>query len=151
MGVHHLHTLVSTLEFFQHSFSAKGNDQEGCAMRSTRYSLFVLLTISVLCCFLTAQQTTPSVASSTVVPRLVNFSGKAVDEQGKPISGTAAATFAIYKDQEAGAPLWLETQNVTADKAGHYTAQLGASKPDGLPVDLFSSGDYDTKFYLIVF
>jgi hypothetical protein len=95
----------------------------------------------VLCCFLTAQQTTPSVASSTVVPRLVNFAGKALDEQGKPISGTAAATFAIYKDQEAGAPLWLETQSVTADKAGHYTAQLGASKPDGLPVDLFGSGE----------
>jgi hypothetical protein len=109
-------------------------------MRSTRYSLFVLLTISVLCCFSTAQQAT-SVASSTVVPRLVSFSGKALDEQGRPISGTSAATFAIYKDQEGGAPLWVETQNVSADKAGHYSAQLGATKPDGLPVEQFSSGE----------
>jgi hypothetical protein len=67
-------------------------------MRFTRCSLFVLLTISVLCFFSSAQQT-PSVASSTVVPRLVNFSGKALDERGNPISGTTAPTFAIDKDQ----------------------------------------------------
>jgi hypothetical protein len=110
-------------------------------MRFIRYSLFVLPTFSVLCFFLTAQQTMPSEASSTVVPRLVNFSGKAVDEQGKPISGTSAATFAIYKDQEGGVPLWMETQNISADKAGHYSAQLGATKSGGLPVELFSSGE----------
>jgi hypothetical protein len=55
--------------------------------------------------FSSAQQTTPSVASSTVAPRLVNFSGKALDERGNPISGTTAPTFAIYKDQQGGAPL----------------------------------------------
>jgi hypothetical protein len=110
-------------------------------MRSIRYSPFVLLTISVLCCFLTAQQVIASVASSTVVPRLVNFSGKAMDERGKPISGITAATFAIYNDQQGGPPLWMETQNVTVDKNGHYTAQLGATKPDGLAVELFSSGE----------
>jgi hypothetical protein len=60
-------------------------------MRSTRYSLFVLLMILVFCSFLNAQQPTPSAASAAVVPRLVNFSGKALDEQGKPISGTATA------------------------------------------------------------
>src|SRR5271170_5713668 len=109
-------------------------------MRFTRYSLLVLAMISLFGTFLTAQQT-PSVASLTVVPRLVNFAGKALDEQGKAISGTAATTFAIYKDQEGGAALWMETQNVSADKAGHYTVQLGATKPDGLPVDLFSSGE----------
>jgi hypothetical protein len=31
-----------------------------------------------------------------VVPRLVNFSGKAMDAQGKAVSGVAGATFAIY-------------------------------------------------------
>jgi hypothetical protein len=79
--------------------------------------------------------------SQPVVPRLVNFSGKAADSQGKPISGIAGITFAIYKDQYQGAPLWLETQNVQADAKGNYTVQLGATKPNGLPLDLFSSGD----------
>jgi hypothetical protein len=71
----------------------------------------------------------------------VNFSGKAADVQGKTITGIAGVTFAIYKDQTEGAALWLETQNVQADTKGNYTVQLGATKPDGLPLDLFSSGE----------
>lgn len=79
--------------------------------------------------------------SSATVPRLVNFSGKATDLQGKAISGIAGATFAIYKEESGGAPLWLETQNVAPDSKGNYTVQLGTTKPDGLPLDLFSSGE----------
>lgn len=48
-------------------------------------------------------------SGSTTVPRLVNFSGKATDAQGKAISGIAGGAFAIYKDQHEGSPLWLET------------------------------------------
>ena len=87
---------------------------------------------------LTAQTAEPT---SAVVPRLVNYSGKATDVQGKPVSGIAGITFSIYKAQEGGAPLWMETQNVTADSKGNYTVQLGASKSDGLPLELFSSGE----------
>jgi hypothetical protein len=72
---------------------------------------------------------------------LVNFSGTATDAQGRVISGIAGATFAIYKDQYEGSPLWFETQNIQADAKGNYTVQLGATKPDGLPLDLFSSGE----------
>src|SRR6202011_5396248 len=75
------------------------------------------------------------------VPRRGTFTGKAADAQGKPIAGIAGVTFAIYKDQYEGPPLWLEPQNIQADAKGNYTAQLGATKPDGLPLDLFSSGD----------
>ena len=84
-------------------------------------------------------QDSPSAASS--VPRLVNYSGKALDARNKALSGTVGVTFAVYKDQEGGAALWMETQNVTADAKGAYTVQLGATKPDGLALDLFSSGD----------
>jgi hypothetical protein len=93
----------------------------------------VLLSVS----FMHAQQT----ASSSAVPRFVNFSGKAADVQGKTITGIAGVTFAIYKDQSEGAALWLETQNIQADTKGNYTVQLGVTKPDGLPLDLFSSGE----------
>lgn len=80
-------------------------------------------------------------AESGVVPRLVNFSGTATDALGKPIAGVSGATFSIYKDQSGGIPLWLETQNVQADAKGKFTVQLGSTKPDGLPLDLFTSGE----------
>jgi hypothetical protein len=85
-----------------------------------------------------AQQ--PVSLPSTSVPRLVNFSGKAVDAQGKTITGIAGVTFAIYAEQSGSAPLWMETQNVQADTKGAYVVQLGATKPGGLPLDLFTSG-----------
>ena len=85
-----------------------------------------------------AQQPASS-STTTVVPRLLNFSGKAVDG-GKVITGVAGATFAIYTEESGGAALWLETQNIQADAKGNYTVQLGVTKPEGLPLDLFVSG-----------
>ncbi len=82
-----------------------------------------------------------SKAQSVIVPRLINFSSKATDAQGKPITGIAGLTFSIYKEQYEGAPLWMETQNVTADARGNYSIELGAMKSEGLPVELFSSGE----------
>jgi hypothetical protein len=94
----------------------------------------------IFCSLLNAQQPA-ALGSSAVVPRLVNFSGRAIDAQGKAVSGVAGVTFAIYRDQYEGAPLWMETQSVTADARGNYTVQLGATKPDGLPLDLFTTGE----------
>lgn len=79
--------------------------------------------------------------NTAVVPRLVNYSGKVVDAEGRPQSGIAGVTFSIYKDEYEGSPLWLETQNVMADNKGNYTIQLGATKSEGLPLDLFASGE----------
>ena len=107
-------------------------------MKSCKYSLAAFFSILALTGLLVGQQTTQS---SAAVPRLVNYSGKATDAQGKVVSGIAGITFAIYSEQEGGAPLWMETQNVTADSKGNYTVQLGASKSQGLPLDLFSSGE----------
>jgi hypothetical protein len=50
-------------------------------------------------------------------------------------------TFLLYKDQQNGAPLWMETQNVQPNKYGHYTVQLGSATSQGLPSDLFASGE----------
>src|SRR5204863_2817881 len=55
--------------------------------------------------------------------------------------GATSATFAIYDQEDALAPLWLETQSVTADDSGHYTVLLGSTKADGLPASIFSSGE----------
>jgi len=80
-------------------------------------------------------------SAGVVVPRLVNYSGKALDAQGRPLTGVTGVTFSIYKDQYDGAPLWLETQNMQPDSKGNYTIQLGATKPEGLPQELFTSGE----------
>jgi hypothetical protein len=93
----------------------------------------------VFCSLMSSQQTFS--ANQPAVPRRVNFAGKAVDVQGKAIAGIAGVTFAIYKDQYEGSPLWLETQNIQGDTRGNYTVQLGATQPEGLPLNLFSSGD----------
>jgi trimeric autotransporter adhesin len=79
-------------------------------------------------------------SATAMVPRLVNFSGKATD-QGKPVAGMVGITFSIYSAQENGAPLWIETQNVQPDAKGNYTVQLGAATSEGLPLSLFSSGE----------
>jgi len=88
----------------------------------------------------TQAATTAGSTASTVVPRLVQFSGTVTDASGRPAAGTVAITFSLYTLQDGGAPLWSETQTVVLDSQGHYTAFLGAASPDGLPLDLFTSG-----------
>src|ERR1700680_2353266 len=107
-------------------------------MKLNKFWLSMFLAISMFCSLVAAQQ--GATTSSATVPRLVNFSGKAADAQGKPISGIAGVTFAIYKNQYEGAPLWLEPQNVQADTKAKYTVHLGGGKSEGLPLELFSSG-----------
>jgi hypothetical protein len=70
---------------------------------------------------------------------LIKFSGVAKDESGNLITGVVGITFSLYKDQEGGMPLWTETQNVQADATGHYTALLGSSAADGVPLSLCSA------------
>src|SRR5208283_5712268 len=77
--------------------------------------------------------------TASALPRLVRFSGVAKDLNGNPLTGVVGITFALYTEQTGGAPLWLETQNVTADSNGHYTTLLGSTKPAGLPADLFTT------------
>jgi hypothetical protein len=83
--------------------------------------------------------TNSGAAANRAVPNLVRFSGTAKDSNGKPLTGVAGITFALYANEQGGAVLWMETQNVQADASGHYTVSLGANKP--LPVEVFSSGE----------
>jgi len=85
---------------------------------------------------------TPVAASaSTPVPSLVPYSGVAVAADGKALTGEAGITSQIYKDEVGGEALWTETQTVAVDPTGHYQVQLGATNPNGLPSDLFATGE----------
>jgi trimeric autotransporter adhesin len=103
-------------------------------------TLLYLMTLS-FASLLQAQQPASAAAPAAPGPRLVNFSGRATNPRGQSISGAVGVTFAIYKDQYDGAPLWLETQSLIADARGNFTAALGATQPEGLPLTLFSSSE----------
>jgi YVTN family beta-propeller protein len=83
--------------------------------------------------------TLPALAQNSV-PMLVNYGGVLRDSNSRPLSGAAGVTFLLYKDREGGAPLWMETQNVTPDAKGRYTVTLGENSSEGLPAYLFADG-----------
>ncbi|MGO9275186.1 MAG: hypothetical protein ACLQOO_33955 [Terriglobia bacterium] len=104
----------------------------------------------VLVCLLCAE--TLWAQQPSAVPRLIKFSGQinpqiAQITQNKDneraVSQSAtmvAVTFSLYELQEGGGPLWSELQKVQLDEQGRYTVLLGATQPEGLPLDLFTSG-----------
>lgn len=82
-----------------------------------------------------------AVQSSASVPRLVRFSGEIKIPSGRQANAGVSVTFALHKEQEGSESLWMESQNVQLDTNGRYTVLLGASSPDGLPVEVFTSGE----------
>jgi len=75
------------------------------------------------------------------VLRLMKFSGALRDRTGNARTGAVGLTLALYKDQQGGSPLWLEVHNAQLDEQGRYTVLLGSTKSEGLPLELFSSGE----------
>jgi hypothetical protein len=86
-----------------------------------------------------AAQTTPP-ATSASFPRVIRISGTLPMPAGVP-SSPQAVTFAIYTDETGGTPLWQETQTVIVDRTGAYSALLGSTMPDGLPLEMFTTKD----------
>lgn len=83
-------------------------------------------------------------AQSTVTSnpaRLFNISGVLRPADGQPLTPVELVTVAIYADESGGTALWQDTQTVTTDGAGRYTLLLGATLPEGVPPDLFASGE----------
>lgn len=81
-----------------------------------------------------------SSVSSVSAPRLITLSGTFRPAEGQPI-GHETVTFAIYADEVGGTPLWQETQVVEPEAGGRYTVLLGATPPDGVPSEIFASGE----------
>lgn len=109
-----------------------------------RTSVGVCFCLLLICCAVLVSAQQPVItgnSSNAVVPSLVSFSGVLTDVNGKLLTGVVGVTFALYKDSQGGAPLWLETQNVYPDKTGHYKVLLGATSSSGLPADLFVAGE----------
>ena len=107
-----------------------------------RRRMVVLLSLAVLICLATqAVAQNSSTRNGSAVPKLISYSGVLKDASNRAITSTTGITFLIYKDEQGGAPLWMETQNVNPDHSGHYTVQLGAANAHGLPSDIFQNGE----------
>ena len=78
---------------------------------------------------------------SISVPRLIKFSSVFQPADGQPPATIEVATLSIYAEQEGGVALWQEIQTVAVDTTGRFTVLLGASHPDGLPLEVFASGE----------
>ena len=104
------------------------------------------IAVVVSCLFaapaLCAQQSASSSAATvTSVPRVMRVTGTFVPATGLPPAPVETITLAIYAEATGGAPLWQETQTVAVDAEGRYSLLLGATQPEGLPLELFASGE----------
>ena len=107
-----------------------------------RITVCVCAFLLLACCVLPmAAQQPVATSANAAVPPMVNYSGVLTGANGKSLTGTVGVTFSLYKDSQGGAPLWTETQNIQADKAGHYSVALGATSTQGLPANIFASGE----------
>ena len=100
----------------------------------------VVCAVLLLCSLFAQAQQTGATATDGMVPPLVNFSGVLTDINNKPLTGVTGVTFSLYKEQQGGSPLWMETQNVQPDTTGHYTVMLGSTASTGLPSSIFMTG-----------
>src|SRR6516165_6486635 len=79
-------------------------------------------------------------ASTATVPNLINYSGTLHLPSGlESPTHVVGVTFALYRQEDGGVALWLETQNVTLDSTSHYTVLLGSTRAEGIPADLFNT------------
>ncbi len=97
--------------------------------------------VLLVACLAKAQQNGSTNSEAEIVPPMVSFNGMLTDVNAKPLTGVVGVMFSLYKDAQGGVPLWMEMQNVQADKTGHYTVMLGSTSSHGLPPEVFVSGE----------
>jgi hypothetical protein len=110
-------------------------------MSRMKLSLSVWLLFLVCSAVSLCAQQAASAAANAVVPPVVKFSGVLTDVNSKALTGTVGVTFSLYNEAQGGVALWVETQNVNPDKAGHYSVMLGSTTSQGIPAELFVSGE----------
>jgi hypothetical protein len=98
-----------------------------------RVAVMMLLALSPLSTYAQSVQ-----EPSGPVPRLITITGVFHPADGQPLNAVETVTLSIYADPVGGTPIWQETQTVTVGAQGRYSLLLGASRPDGIPAEVFS-------------
>jgi hypothetical protein len=90
----------------------------------------------VAICVLAALCLVSAYAASAEIPKKISYQGKLTDlDTGEPLTGPQSMTFRLYDDASAGSQLWSESQTVTADDAGVFSAILGRDTPIDVAFD----------------
>ena len=110
-------------------------------MRPAKNSFLLLLMLVITPSIVRPQCTSGTSACNRGVPHFVKFNGVLKSEASMLRTATAAVKFVIYDDPKAGNALWQEVQNVKLDVDGQYEVLLGSTAPDGMPIDMFTSGE----------
>src|SRR4029077_16803926 len=110
-------------------------------MKTCVKALSILLFLALVPFFCGAQCTGTTSACSQGAPHFVKFSGQLRSVEGVSRNGIVAIRFVIYSESNGGTPLWQETQNARLDQQGHYEVMLGSTASEGIPLDLFTSGE----------
>jgi trimeric autotransporter adhesin len=98
-------------------------------------------TFAFVVLFCVALQAQVKNSATATVPRLVRINSFFHASNGSAASSTESAVFSVYAAEIGGSPLWQETQNVTIYPDGHYSLLLGSTRNEGLPMELFASGE----------
>ena len=88
-----------------------------------------------------AQSGPPIDAAPAAVDRLFRIGGVVPSGPGNAAGGVETIGFAIYDSETGGTILWQELQTVTVDSQGRYSVLLGSMSTEGLPLELFASGE----------
>ncbi len=87
------------------------------------------------------QQTPLTPAVLTPVPRVIWFSGAFRPADKRPVAAVETVTVAVYREREGGDAVWQETQRVSMEPDGRYSLLMGSTLSNGLPLDVFTSGE----------
>jgi len=99
---------------------------------------FVTLVALVASLFPTS--TFAQAAQEQSVPKLITVTGVFRPADGQAPGAVESVTLSVYAEQQGGAPVFQETQQVTLDDRGRYSVVLGAAHADGIPATVFASG-----------
>ncbi len=101
--------------------------------------LFLLLSLVPSCG--EAQCAFSATECGQAVPHFVKFNGVLKSAINATSTGIVPLKFTIYADSIGGGPLWQEVQNTQLDSQGRYEVVLGVTASEGIPVELFTSGE----------
>jgi hypothetical protein len=141
----HSNALVFTSSFLLVVLAGMGGQARAqAAGQQARHAIAVQQENSLDAVHALRDQRKPALSqASSSVPRVLTLNGVVRGEartEAQSQSRLVGILFALYEEQEGGAPLWQEVQNVHLDAQGRYSVLLGSTQPEGLPADIFTTG-----------
>lgn len=80
----------------------------------------------------TVPGSTPGAGETSTTTHVLRYRGTIAAPQG-----VVNLTFSLYAAETGGTAVWSETQNITVDNAGSFSALIGAGTTGGLPEAIF--------------